>query len=71
MSMNPGGDEAVKLGCTCPPIDNCHGEGYRHDPHVFWYADDCPVHCQEKDHSMWHFLGFVIAGTLFLLMCGL
>jgi hypothetical protein len=24
---NPGSDEAVKLGCTCPVEDNKHGDG--------------------------------------------
>ena len=26
--MNPGSDEAIAAGCTCPVIDNGHGRGY-------------------------------------------
>lgn len=25
---NPGSDEAIKLGCSCPVLDNAHGWGY-------------------------------------------
>jgi len=38
---NPGSDEAIKLGCTCPVMDNWHGE--KNDG-LFWYTSDCPVH---------------------------
>lgn len=52
--MNPGSDEAIKLGCTCPVLDNAHGkgitEGYGGTPEkpVFWFSADCPVHGREK-----------------------
>lgn len=39
--MNPGSPEAVEAGCTCPVLDNAHGEGIRG---AFWINDDCPVH---------------------------
>ena len=24
----PGSDEAIKMGCTCPVMDNAHGKGF-------------------------------------------
>jgi len=27
MKPNPGSDEAIKLGCKCPVLDNEHGAG--------------------------------------------
>ena len=46
MKVNPGSDEAIKLGCTCPVMDNAHGRGaFIEDGQVmFWYSQDCPVH---------------------------
>lgn len=46
----PGSREAVKLGCTCPVLDNAHGQGRRlGKATVFWTQDDCPVdHWNEK-----------------------
>ena len=41
---NPGTDAALKLGCTCPVIDNCYGKGYRGQEGVFAYVVSCPVH---------------------------
>ena len=44
---NPGSQEAIKLGCTCPVIDNHYGEGAYNDESgmpLFWMNDDCPVH---------------------------
>jgi hypothetical protein len=38
---NPGSDEAIKLGCTCPVMDNAHG---RRADGLFWIVADCPVH---------------------------
>lgn len=48
---NPGSDEAIKMGCTCPVLDNAHGGG----DSVFGYTDNdgnpcfwinakCPIH---------------------------
>lgn len=39
---NPGSPEAVKAGCTCPVMDNSHGEG-RPDGQ-FVISMDCPLH---------------------------
>ena len=51
MKVNPGSDEAIKLGCTCPVMDNAHGRGaFIKDGQVmFWYSQDCPVHNDKTD----------------------
>jgi hypothetical protein len=41
MKPNPGSDEAIKLGCSCPQMDNAHG---RRNDGLFWIVADCPVH---------------------------
>ena len=41
---NPGSDAAIKAGCTCAVLDNCHGRGYRMQPGVYVYTEGCPVH---------------------------
>lgn len=42
---NPGSDEAVKAGCTCPVMDNRRGAGIPSaDGPVFWLSYDCPLH---------------------------
>jgi hypothetical protein len=57
---NPGSDEAIMRGCTCPVIDNGHGKGYMggakdaHGSTLFVYTCGCPVHApalsaQERD----------------------
>ena len=38
---NPGSDEAIKLGCLCPQLDNAHG---RRNDGLFWINGDCPLH---------------------------
>jgi len=40
---NPGSDEAIEKGCTCPVIDNEHGKGYLAKG-VFIIRMDCPLH---------------------------
>lgn len=46
---NPGSDEAIKRGCTCPQMDNGHGRGRGGDGETFgwWITEGCPLH----DHS--------------------
>lgn len=39
---NPGSDEALAKGCTCPVIDNGRGHG-RGDGN-FWINEGCPLH---------------------------
>lgn len=42
---NPGSDEAIKAGCTCPVFDNHHGRGFlRGGAPVFWITSGCPIH---------------------------
>ena len=40
---NPGSNEALSLGCTCPVMGNGHGRGYS-QPNVFVYGVGYPVH---------------------------
>lgn len=51
--MNPGNDEAIKAGCTCAVMDNCHGEGIptrigKKTEVCFWISADCPIHGKVK-----------------------
>lgn len=48
MTSNPGSDEAVAQGCTCPVMDNGHGRGAYQIDGVwqFWIAFGCPLHHQ-------------------------
>ena len=41
---NPGTEEAIKMGCTCPVIDNNYGKGYMGMKDTFVYTSNCPVH---------------------------
>lgn len=41
---NPGSDEAIEKGCTCPVLDNNHGKGVAFAGERFWQDFDCPVH---------------------------
>jgi hypothetical protein len=47
---NPGSNEALMRGCTCPVIDNGHGRGYmggvkdKDGSTLFVYTGGCPVH---------------------------
>lgn len=43
---NPGSDEALDKGCTCPVLDNNHGKGWMGtDQYVVSF--DCPLHNEE------------------------
>lgn len=46
---NPGTDEALQQGCTCPVLDNSHGRGYMGQEGVFVYSVGCTVHCAPED----------------------
>jgi len=48
---NPGSDEARERGCTCPVMDNAHGNGYMGMKDVFVYNMDCPMHGKEKTND--------------------
>jgi len=47
---NPGSDKAIKKGCKCAVLDNCHGKGFPYDGTYpcFWVASDCPLHTIKK-----------------------
>ena len=45
---NPGNDEAIEQGCTCPVLDNAHGRGIMGGEELgFWITAGCPLHGQE------------------------
>lgn len=51
---NPGSKEATDLGCTCPVLDNCHGNGFPVTSNegelliAYWMDAECPLHGFEK-----------------------
>lgn len=48
--LNPGSPRAVAAGCTCPVLDNAHGEGIRmNGARNFYVEDDCPLHGDEGE----------------------
>jgi len=53
---NPGSDEALMRGCTCPVIDNGHGRGYmggvkdERGQTMFVVTCGCPVHAPRPLH---------------------
>ncbi len=55
---NPGSDEAVARGCSCPILDNARGRGIFGTPGLFWINQGCPLHGRgqpsappEDDHA--------------------
>jgi len=46
---NPGSDEAVEQGCTCPVSDNHYGKGfpYGETSQAFYISTNCPLHGSE------------------------
>lgn len=43
--MAPGGDDAVAQGCSCPRLDNGHGDvGLAEDRGGWVVFVDCPLH---------------------------
>jgi hypothetical protein len=42
---NPGSEEAKKLGCICPILDNEFGEGFGG---MFYTVEGCPLHWTTK-----------------------
>ena len=47
---NPGSEEAIEKGCSCPVMDNNEGKGIPvpngsggYDT-AFWMKNDCPLH---------------------------
>ena len=43
-SPKPGSREATELGCSCGPINNDGGQGYRENPAWWLIRRDCPLH---------------------------
>ena len=41
---NPGSDEAVAQGCSCPVLDNGRGKGAYGRSDQFWIAENCTLH---------------------------
>lgn len=41
---NPGSNEALDQGCTCPVIDNGYGDPRYANPRGFWITEGCPLH---------------------------
>lgn len=41
---NPGSLAAQRLGCTCPVLDNNHGEFPPWPPDGWWTDESCPIH---------------------------
>ncbi len=48
---NPGSQEAVDLGCTCPVWDNHHGQGFKlgGDDICFWINQGCLIHTTKNE----------------------
>lgn len=48
---NPGSDAAIRMGCTCPVLDNAHGRGIMGDGenHGYWISSGCPLHGQKGE----------------------
>ncbi len=49
---DPGSNEAVSRGCTCPILDNAHGEGWLvgSGEIVYFISQGCPIH--DPDRAM-------------------
>ena len=49
---NPGSDAAIKMGCTCPVLDNAHGRGVMGDgeKHGYWITRSCPLHGEKENN---------------------
>ena len=44
----PGSKGAIKMGCTCPVIDNRHGLGYMGIKGIYVMTEGCPLHVLEN-----------------------
>lgn len=49
---NPGSDEAVAAGCSCPVMDNNRGLVPPFAPDAWWITATCPLH--GLDVPRWH-----------------
>lgn len=48
---NPGSDEAIAMGCTCPVLDNGHGNERLGKERGFVISCDCPIHGIEVEKT--------------------
>lgn len=48
---NPGSNDAIDAGCTCPVLDNGHGNEELGRIRGFWMRADCPLHGQGEDNE--------------------
>lgn len=49
---NPGSTLALKLGCTCPVLDNNYGAGAYNiygDCITYWINNNCPLHSPQRN----------------------
>jgi hypothetical protein len=49
--QNPGSDESIKKGCTCPVLDNGRGNEELGRIRGFWIDQDCPIHGKQKNNG--------------------
>jgi hypothetical protein len=49
-NLNPGSKMAIRIGCTCPVIDNHYGLGFNYgsSENLFVYNSECPIHGVSK-----------------------
>jgi len=46
---SPGTPEALDLGCTCPVLDNNHGDGFVvNGERIWWRNAECPLHSKRR-----------------------
>lgn len=49
---HPGSEEAIKMGCACPVLDNHHGQGFTMNGKTcFWITEGCPIHVKPKEEK--------------------
>lgn len=52
MTIRPGSPDAIAAGCTCPVIDNRHGNGvFWAGKLVWWVTEGCPLHGMGKGYA--------------------
>ena len=52
-NLNPGGEDAVKCGCTCAVLDNGRGNPELGRIRGFYITKGCPLHDREEDKIRW------------------
>jgi hypothetical protein len=46
LTIIPGTHQAQAAGCTCPVMDNNHGDGWMGLKDVYVFNTECPVHSE-------------------------